>query len=315
MADKPDASKKKHSPDWFMQGALTRLGDSLDQLTGRRWTPASNLATSGLIQRLKMLLDSEAKPVPGKGTVVPHNIKLKMQWDKFSADEGEGLEKLRQELLTAAADHVNDSLYYTYAPLNVEVKADYFVEGVKLFVGFEKFVDDENSEAEVSLTNPSINAEPDGSASSLPPSTPVSFTAAFETAGKKRELLLNFADRTRLTVGRSANNDLLLDDVSVSKIHASLALSPDGVLDLADTGSTNGTFVNGERISYGQTTRLRDEDEIRFGTVDVAIKRVVPAPESNETAGQGIPVPETAEPGPEVVPPETGDPPETDNNE
>ena len=270
-----------------MQGALTRIGDSLDKLTGRRWTPASSLATSGLIERLKMLLDSEAKSVPGKGTVVPHNIKLKMQWDKFSSDEGEGLENLRQELLTAAADHVNDSLYYTHAPLNVEVKADYFVEGVKLFVGFEKFTEDENSEAEMNVTVPSIDFQPDEPAHSLPPATGISFTAAFEIAGKRQELLLNFADRSRLAVGRSASSDLMVDDVSVSKIHAALALSHDGQLDLADTGSTNGTFVNDQRISYGKTTRLHDGDQVRFGTVDVVIKKVVEDSEPEETPVAG----------------------------
>src|SRR5205085_1126783 len=104
----------------------------------------------------KTLLEAEKKDVPGKGTVVPHNIKLKMQWDKFSADEGEGLRKLENELLTAAADHINDNLYYTYAPLHLEVKPDYFTEGVKLLVSFERFAE-EDAEVEMNVTMPAIN--------------------------------------------------------------------------------------------------------------------------------------------------------------
>src|SRR5437879_4046409 len=112
MVDKTPVSKKGFSADWLMRGALTKIGDTVDRLTGRRWIPSSSLATSELIERMKKLLDAEAKDVPGKGTVVPHNIKLKMQWDKFSTDADDALAKLEYELLIAAADHINDSLYY-----------------------------------------------------------------------------------------------------------------------------------------------------------------------------------------------------------
>ncbi len=143
MTEKEKVAKSSISPDWFMRGALTKIGDTLDAITGRRWVPSSTLATSELIERTKRLLDSEAKEVAGKGLVAPHNIKLKMQWDKFSTDSEGALENLRNELLAAAADHINDSLYYTYAPLHVEVKPDYFTEGVKLYVGFDIFADEE----------------------------------------------------------------------------------------------------------------------------------------------------------------------------
>src|SRR5437762_12598806 len=143
MADKTPVLKKGFSADWLMRGALTRIGDTFDRLTGRRWVPSSSLATSELVERIKKLLDAEAKEVPGKGTVVPHNIKLKMQWNKFSEDAEDALYTLEVELLTAAVDHINDSLYYTYAPVTLEVKPDYFIEGVKLTVSFDDFVKEE----------------------------------------------------------------------------------------------------------------------------------------------------------------------------
>src|SRR5580765_7671021 len=121
MTDKAPVSKKGFTAEWLMRGALTKIGDTIDRLTGRRWIPSSSLATSELVARIKKLLDEEAKEVPGKGIVVPHNSKLKMQWDKFSTDADDALEKLEYELLAAAADHINDSLYYTYAPLRIEV--------------------------------------------------------------------------------------------------------------------------------------------------------------------------------------------------
>ncbi len=55
------------------------------------------------------------------------------------------------------------------------------------------------------------------------------------------------AARSRLTVGRSAVNDLVLTDSSISGLHAELVVSPDGVL-LRDLRSTNGTAIQGVRI-------------------------------------------------------------------
>ncbi len=55
------------------------------------------------------------------------------------------------------------------------------------------------------------------------------------------------AARARLTIGRSAVNDLVLTDTSISGLHAELIVSPSGVL-LRDLQSTNGSFVHGVRV-------------------------------------------------------------------
>jgi hypothetical protein len=274
MPEKTPALKKGFSADWFMRGALRKIGDTIDRFTGRRWTPSSSLATSELIERLKRLLDAEAKQVPGKGTVVPHNIKLKMQWDKFSDDASDALDKLETELLAAAADHINDSLYYTYAPLRVKVTPDYFIEGVKLHAGF----DDPNvDEAELNVTMPAIRV-PQGLIEPLAetPERPLRFNARYKIKGVEKQKTLEFPAGGRLSVGRTGGSDLILDDISVSKIHASLAIDADGQLSVADTGSTNGTFINGQRISYGSATRLVDGDRVKFGEVEVVFEPIAP---------------------------------------
>jgi hypothetical protein len=62
-------------------------------------------------------------------------------------------------------------------------------------------------------------------------------------------------------VGRSEENEVFLLDPSVSRAHAIVEL--DGVAAVVrDLGSTNGTFVNGERI---EVRPLRDGDELTFG--------------------------------------------------
>ncbi len=275
MSEKQPVAKKGFTADWLMQGALTRIGDTFDRLTGRGWTPSSSLATSGLIQRLIKLIDSEAVEVAGKGTVVPHNIKLKIQWDKFSTDADDSIKKLEDELLIAAADHINDRLYYTHAPLHIEVKPDYFTEGVKLFVSFDKF-GGEDHEAELNITVPSINLN--NEQTNLPDKKTevgeITFIARFKIKDAARERKLSFHQDTRLSIGRTGSNDLILDDVSVSKIHASLVADRDDNLSLADTGSTNGTFINDTRIAYGKAVKLVEGDRVKFGSIEVVFERV-----------------------------------------
>jgi pSer/pThr/pTyr-binding forkhead associated (FHA) protein len=81
------------------------------------------------------------------------------------------------------------------------------------------------------------------------------------------------------TIGREGC-DITVSDPDASRRHAKVAID-DGQLSIEDLGSTNGTFVNGERID--QPRRLGDGDEVRIG----ATVWVVRAP------GEATRVPET----------------------
>ncbi|HEY62982.1 MAG TPA: FHA domain-containing protein [Caldilineae bacterium] len=64
------------------------------------------------------------------------------------------------------------------------------------------------------------------------------------------------------TVGRSARNDVVLDDPLVSRAHAEIRHTDEGWV-LHDRNSTNGTYLNGRRVIRSEP--LRDGDEIRIG--------------------------------------------------
>ena len=68
-------------------------------------------------------------------------------------------------------------------------------------------------------------------------------------------------DRLPLTIGRDPLVELIVPDEAVSRRHARLARSPDGIL-LEDLGSRNGTIVNGERVDRRV---LADGDRIMLG--------------------------------------------------
>jgi hypothetical protein len=78
-------------------------------------------------------------------------------------------------------------------------------------------------------------------------------------------------DSTALTIGRGAQNDLtLVNDDFASARHARVEPRRDGVW-ISDVGSTNGTFVNGARVSKPQ--RLRPGDVIHVGATDLRYER------------------------------------------
>jgi len=66
----------------------------------------------------------------------------------------------------------------------------------------------------------------------------------------------------RTTIGRSPDNDIFLDDVTVSRKHAVL-VQDGGEFRIEDLGSLNGTFVNRRRIDAA--TRLESGDEVQIG--------------------------------------------------
>ena len=65
----------------------------------------------------------------------------------------------------------------------------------------------------------------------------------------------------RMTIGRSPEAEVFLDDVTVSRNHALLVKRRDGLY-IDDLGSLNGTYVNRRRI---ESHRLSDGDEIQIG--------------------------------------------------
>ena len=67
-----------------------------------------------------------------------------------------------------------------------------------------------------------------------------------------------------LTIGRAANNDIIIDSPAVSKVHAYLAVAADGSHSIADQRSKNGTRVEGRRLFERETLPLVDGARIQL---------------------------------------------------
>jgi pSer/pThr/pTyr-binding forkhead associated (FHA) protein len=80
-------------------------------------------------------------------------------------------------------------------------------------------------------------------------------------AGGDREGELVGVEGDVLTIGRSPQSDVFLDDVTVSRHHARILIEREGYL-IEDLNSLNGTYVNRKRIERHQ---LFDGDELQVG--------------------------------------------------
>ncbi len=65
-----------------------------------------------------------------------------------------------------------------------------------------------------------------------------------------------------VTIGRHPESTIFLDDITVSRRHAEVRRSADGQYRLADVGSLNGTYLDGERIDEAP---LREGAQVQVG--------------------------------------------------
>jgi ABC transport system ATP-binding/permease protein len=71
-----------------------------------------------------------------------------------------------------------------------------------------------------------------------------------------------------ITIGRESDNDIVIPDVLVSRLHATLMPGPSG-MEIQDERSSNGTFVNGVRIGRAYLER---GDTVTIGNVDLVFE-------------------------------------------
>ena len=105
--------------------------------------------------------------------------------------------------------------------------------------------------------------------------------------------------RLRTTIGRSVRNDLWTDDPFTSRLHAEIRQRGDGFW-LSDSGSANGTFLNGARMTA--PVMLRDRDVFRVGETEVVfVERDETAPLKGQTGVLIAPASEATQIKPEAT--------------
>jgi len=103
---------------------------------------------------------------------------------------------------------------------------------------------------------PALAADEQNAVNSLPAGSALLVAHAGPNAGARFLL-----DSSVTTVGRHPDADIFLDDVTVSRRHVQFT-KVEGGFELTDSGSLNGTYVNGDRVD---SVRLQTGAEVQIG--------------------------------------------------
>lgn len=242
--------------------------------------------------------------VMGKGrSFVPNLFTIELSSTDYDRLGGYG-DDLEDELIAAAQEHADSQQYFPAGTIRVDLtEADDLETGVFRVrpqtarksgtTGARPTVDDDPYAAPSrGRDSPPSAAAPAG----RPPATPAPFDHEdFDQPTQRarpiapppsRARRVNPSDRPWLDidgeryplmgaltiVGRDDFADIILDDPGISRRHSEIRVTTDGphlVSSIRDLDSTNGTFVNGERISG---TRLQDGDRITVGRTNLTFR-------------------------------------------
>jgi len=220
---------------------LERAGEYVDRALGRGRKEFNVIRLIPDVQQAieRNLLADEK----GVLRIAPNRLLVRLNYDLHSRLDIHSLKELEKAVLEIALQHVRDHRYIQKGELKAAVIAD------------------------VMLTEP------------------FAVHAQFEHVARSGRLLLRLMrdetityplggldERRRLTIGRSSDNDIVINDSSISRFHATISINDEGILLIADCGSANGTFVNGERV---RTSRpVHPGDELLFGSVRMKLETV-----------------------------------------
>jgi len=268
MGQNPKRRRDTIVPERIMRRVLEGVGDVVDRKLGRTPDSEGGITTDNLIRRMNALIDERVRNDKRRGRIAPHHLKLKIEWGKHSETAPEVTQRLAQEVLAAAIDHINDSRYRTLAAVSIETEVDIFTKGIAVDPTFGDF--------ETQLQQEDLDRKTGkGELKAPKESAGVAMNVRISLPDGSRDIPLTFVPGgRRVNVGRATDNELHLNHSSVSKIHASLRMDQLGNLLVADTGSTNGTQINGQRIAYGEAHPINEGDLVSFGDVEVRFRKI-----------------------------------------
>jgi len=96
-------------------------------------------------------------------------------------------------------------------------------------------------------------------------------------AGQYKEVMC----KTAITIGRDLHNDIVVDDLTVSRNHAMIRMVGHDDYYLVDSGSANGSYLNSHRISM--PTLLKNGDQFKIGNLEINFEQLQKSISSNDT--------------------------------
>jgi len=237
---------------------------------------------------IRRAMDDRAAVLGPGRTIVPNLYTVELSDTDYDRLGGYD-EELENELIAAAQEHAESQRYQPGGPIQVA-----FASANDLETGVFRL---RTSTARRPGAAPGRGeqgyAEPEPAAPAAPAAAPATRHTDDRLEATQQQApvpaaprRVNPADRPWLDVdgeryplmgaitvlGRDDTADIILDDPGISRRHSEIRVTNDGphlVASIRDLGSTNGTFLNSERVSSG---RLSDGDRITVGRTSVTYR-------------------------------------------
>jgi hypothetical protein len=220
-----------------------------------------------LARRLGRVMDDN-KRVTWDRPLVPNQYRIALAPGDY-ADVQSFQDSLQRELEKFASDRAAERGYGLLAPASVTIESDASLNagGFQVHAAVVDVPPDQPHEA----TPASL--EDFGQTRAMRPLEmpvgPTGFETIYLTATNAGQKVSWPVSGSKLTIGRGLDNDIVLEDASVSRHHAEV--TREGArLEIRDLGSRNGTWVNAARVS---AAALHPGDELALGTVHLEVSR------------------------------------------
>ena len=220
-----------------------------------------------LASAIRRAMDDRAAVMGHGRTIVPNIYTVELSGTDFERLSGYE-EALSDELVAAAQEHADSQRYQPGGPVQVTFHRDEELE-----TGVFR-VRPATSRRSIAPSTQLPDRQPVPPAQNAPVSAPPQRQAH---APVQRPWLVVDGERYPLigahtVIGRDELADIVLDDPGISRRHCEVRVTNDGphlVTSIRDLGSTNGTFVNGQRIT---STRLDEGDQITVGRTQAVFR-------------------------------------------
>ena len=230
-----------------------KLGGAIDFTLRRPSSPQIKTDVTALIHPLENAIEAKLRH-EGSRIIAPNLIELRYDYETYQQLTGKRRDFLERELRLSVYEYIHNRRYATLGDIEVKIAYDMFTRKLSIKAHFP-------DESVVSVN------EPDAAAQTPTQLKPASFSITL----KAKAFEVRAQDDTRLTVGRTHDNALIIENSSVSSVHAAFTSSPQGTVYLSDLGSSNGTFVNGVQIVMGEKTIVKSGDRLKLGDVEVEL--------------------------------------------
>jgi hypothetical protein len=187
---------------------------------------------------------------------------------------GDYEDELSEDLVAAAQEHADSQGYQPHGPLEVHLTEG---EGLETGVFRVRPATAKQAAREPAGREPAPAAPRPQTTNGTAIDEAPAHRPAHRSNPSARPWLDISGDRYPLlgsltTLGRDETADIVIDDPGVSRRHSEIRVTTDGphlVTSIRDLNSTNGTFVNGERVS---SQRLQDGDRLTIGRTSATFR-------------------------------------------